>query len=152
MGILVDTCHDLKQALADIEIQCQIILDNVQQFDKRVSSYAFERLTRRLCILGNWIIVWEEHLYKEHGEQGHVCVFLSEAKGMTILWVKNEEIVADKAWYEAGGSKVLTVEEAIGIIKDNLAQVNHGNWATVVEWVKRYGKSPGLDFSKISGV
>ena len=77
MGILVNICHDLKQALVDIEIQCQIILDNVQQFDKRVSSYACERLTRKLSILGSWIIVWEEHLYETNGGKGYVCVFLS---------------------------------------------------------------------------
>ena len=102
MGILAETCHELKKALADIENQCQIILDNVQQFDKHVNSYARERLTRKLSILGNWIIVCEKHLYEIHGGEGYVGVFLSDTNGFNV------------------------------------------------HWVYKYGRSPGLDFSKIS--
>ena len=147
---LSDTCHELKQTLTDIENQCQIILDNVQQFDKHVNSYARERLTRKLSILGNWIIVCEKHLYEIYGGEGYVCVFLSEANGLNVHWVKEEEIVADKAWYQRCGSTVLSVEEATGILLNMMNELASGNWATVVEWVKKYGKSPGLDFSKIS--
>lgn len=150
MGILAETCQELKQTLADIENQCQIILDNVQQFDKRVSSYARERLVRKLSILGNWIIVCEKHLYEIHGGEGYVCVFQSEANGFGVHWVKEEEIVADKAYYKQTGSTVLIVEEATRIILNMMNELASGNWATVVDWVYKYGKSPGLDFSKIS--
>jgi len=150
MGILAETCHELKQTLTDIENQCHIILDNVQQFDKRVSSYARERLTRKLSILGSWIIIWEKHLYETHGGEGYVCVFLNEANGFNVHWVKEEEIVADKAWYQRCGSKVLTVEEATGIILNMMNNLASGSWAEVLNWVKKYARSPGLDFSKYS--
>jgi len=77
-------------------------------------------------------------------------VFISEVNGFGVHWVKEEEIVADKDYYKQSGSKVLTVEEATGIILNMMNELASGNWATVVEWVKKYAKSPGLDFSKIS--
>jgi len=152
MGILADTCRELKQTLGDMESQCQSILDDVEQFDKHVNSYARERLTRKLSILGNWIIVCEKHLYEIHGGEGYVCVFLSEANGFGVNWVKEEEIVADKAWYQRCGSTVLCVKEATHIIIHMLNELASGNWAEVLDWVKKYAKSPGLVFSKYSEV
>ncbi len=77
-------------------------------------------------------------------------MFLSEANGFSVHWVKEEEIVADKAYYKQSGSAVLSVEEATGIIIDMMNNLASGNWAEVVDWVKKYAKSPGLDFSKYS--
>ena len=59
-------------------------------------------------------------------------------------------MVADKAYYEAGGSMVCSVEEASSIINGMMGQLASGNWAEVLDWMKKYAKSPGLDFSKIS--
>ena len=77
-------------------------------------------------------------------------MFLSEANGFGVHWVKEEKIVADKDYYKQSGSTVLTIEEATGIIINMMNELVSGNWAEVLAWVKKYAKSPGLDFSKYS--
>ena len=79
-----------------------------------------------------------------------LCKFLSEANGFNVYWVKEKAIVADKAYYAQNGSTVLSVEEATGIILNMMNNLASGNWAEVLDWVKKYAKSPGLDFSKYS--
>lgn len=148
MGVLENTCHELEQDLAKVKDRCQAMLTNLEQFDNMVSSYALAGLSHRLRILGYWIIAVAKSLYKEHEGRGYVCVFLTGAKGITIHWVETEEIVADKEWFEAGGSEVLSVEEATDIIIDMLNELAPGNWAKVVDWVKKYGRSRGLDFNR----
>ena len=150
METLQDSCHELEQVLAQVNDRCQAISTKLNEFEEYVASYAVGRLVRKLTILGAWIIAQAESLYKQHKTQGYVCVFLSEARGINILWVEREEIVADKAYFEAYGSKVLSVEEATEIIIDLLNELASGNWAKVVDWVKNYGMSPGLDFNKLS--
>jgi hypothetical protein len=70
---------------------------------------------------------------------------------MNVLWAEREEIVvANKADFEASGLKVLSVKEAADIIVDTLNELASGNWARVADWLKKYGKSPGLDFNSFS--
>lgn len=149
METLDRSCRELKQVLGHVEHCCQIILTNLNEFEGYLATYAPGCLRRKLDILGSWINALAELRYKEHENRGYVCVFLSEVNGFNVYWVKKEEIVADKAYYEQNGSKVLSVEEATGIIIDMMNNLASGNWAEVVDWVKKYGKSPGLDFSKI---
>jgi len=149
MGTLVDISHELKKTLVDVESRYQNMLGNMSQFDKLVTSYAYERLARKLHILRSWILVQAKALYMQHQDLGYVCVFLREANGFRVLWVESEEIVADKAEYkQRSGVTVLSVEEANGIITDMMDKLTSGNWAEVLDWVKKYAKSPGLDFSK----
>ena len=150
MQHLADSCHEFRQSLVRLYGICQRIQDNMEQFDKVIESYAFEKLTRRLYILSSWILAWAKSLYIEHQGQGYVTVFLREGRGITILWVETEDLVSDKAYYEAGGSMVFSVDEATSIINGMMSQLGPGNWAEVVDWVYKYGRSPGLDFSKIS--
>lgn len=152
MQQLADSCHEFRQSLARLDGICQGIRDNVEQFDSVTESYAFKKLFRRLYILSGWILACAKSLYIQHQGQGYVSVFLREGRGITILWVENEELVADKAHYEAGGSTVFSVEEATSIINGMMSQLGSGNWAEVVDWVYKYGRSPGLDFSRISEV
>ena len=79
-------------------------------------------------------------------------MFLREANGFSVYWVKEEEIIPDKAYCEQTGLKVLSVEEATGIIKYMMNELASGNWAEVLDWVKKYAKSPELDFSKYSEI
>ena len=79
-------------------------------------------------------------------------MFLSEANGFNVYWEKEKEIVADKDYYEQSGLLVYSVEEASGIINGMMGQLGSGNWAEVVDWVKKYGKSPELDFRKYSEI
>jgi len=152
METIEESCRELKQVLGHVEHGCQIILTNLNEFEEYLATYAAGRLRCKLDILGSWINALAELRYKEHENQGYVCVFLSEANGFNIYWVKEEEIVADKAYYAQTGSKVLSIEEATGIIIDMMNNLASGNWAEVVDWVKKYAKSPGLDFSKYSEV
>ena len=150
METLGESCRELKQVLGYVEHRCQIILTSLNEFEEYLATYASGRLRRKLDILGSWINALAELRYKEHENQGYVCVFLSKANGFKVNWVKEEEIVADKAYYEQTGSKVLSIEEATGIILNMMNELASGNWAEVLDWVKKYGKSPGLDFSKYS--
>ena len=150
METIEESYRELKQVLGHVEHGCQIILTNLNEFEQHLATYAAGCLRRKLDILGSWINALAELRYKEHENQGYVCVFLSEANGFNVHWVKEEEIVADKAYYERTGSKVLSVEEATGIIIDMMNNLASGNWAEVLDWVKKYAKSPGLDFNKYS--
>ncbi len=152
MEALEESCRELKQVLSHVEHGCQVILSNLNEVEEYLATYAAERLKRKLGILGNWIIVCEKYLYEIHRGGGYVCVFLRETNGFNVYWVKGKEIVADKASYEQIGSTVLSVEEATGIILNMMNNLASGNWAEVLDWVKKYAKSPGLDFSKISSV
>jgi len=148
MKTLGETCHELEKVLSCIEDDCQLTLTSLDRFYGYVGSYAAGSLRHKLLTLGHWIIDVEKSHYREHDGHGHVCIFLSEARGMNVFWVESAEIVADKAWFEADGTKVLSMKEALVIIHDMLDELNAGNWARVVDWVKRYGKSSGLDFDK----
>ena len=150
MQLLANSCHEFRQFLVKLDGICQRIQDNMEQFDNIMESYAFQRLFRRLYLLSGWILAYAKSLYIQHQGQGYVCAFLREGRGITILWVETEELVSDKASYEAGGSMVYSVEEVSDIINGVMGQLGSGNWAEVVDWVKKYAKSPDLDFNNIS--
>lgn len=150
MSALSDACQELRQVLAKVEGQCQVVLESIGEFNDHASSYALVRLSRKLAILGYWIIGLTKRLYEEHKGGGYVCVFLTESNGVTVHWIENEEIVADKAWFASQGSTVLSVDEAINTIVQLTNELALNHWAKVVHWLNRYGKSPGLDFSKFS--
>jgi len=150
METLNESCCELKQVLECVEHGCQLILTNLNELEEYLSTYATGRLRRKLDILGSWINALAELRYKEHENRGYVCVFLSEANGFNVYWVKEKAIVADKAYYAQNGSTVLSVEEATGIILNMMNNLASGNWAEVLDWVKKYAKFPGLDFSKYS--
>ena len=150
METLNESCRELKQVLGHVEQRCQIILTGLTEFEEYMTTYAAERLRRKLDILGSWVNALAELRYKEHENQGYVCVFLKETTGFSVYWVKEEEIVADKAYYGQNGSRVLSVEEATGIILNMMNNLASGNWVEVLDWVKKYAKSPGLDFNKYS--
>jgi hypothetical protein len=148
MPTVNNVCLELEQTLSKLEDRCHKIIGEMTKFDSYVASYAIERLTSRLRILEGWIIAWAEHLYEEHDKQGYVCVFFNVIKGITIKWVEDAELVADKAWNAKFGNTVLSVEESVNMIENNLVYLAQGDWERVIEWVKLYGKSPGLDFDK----
>ena len=152
METIEESCRELKQVLGHVEHCCRLILTNLSEFEQYLATYATGSLRRKLDILGSWINALAELRYKEHENQGYVCVFLKETTGFSVYWVKEEEIVADKAYYAQNGSKVLSVEEATSIIIDMMNNLASGNWAEVLDWAKKYARSPGLEFSKYSEV
>lgn len=148
MSVLSGKCQELRQVLAKVEGQCQVMLEDISEFDNHAGSYALIRISRKLAILGYWIIALTKRLYEEHKGGGYVCVFFTERDGITVHWIQNKEIVADKAWFASHGSTVLSVEKAIDTICQLINDLGSNNWIKVVEWLKIHGKSPGLDFSK----
>jgi hypothetical protein len=148
MQKLQDSCLELEQVLARVKDQCRDMLASLDRFNSYVASYAVGRLVRRLAILSSWVSAVAETLYREHESQGYVCVFLSEREGVHMLWVEREQIVAKRERYRAYGSTVLSVEEIVDIIDQLVRELDSGNWAKVVDWLHRYGKSPGLDFDR----
>ena len=105
MQHLIDSCHEFRQSLVRLGSICQRIQENVERFDNIMESYAFQRLFRRLYLLSGWILAYAKSLYIQHQGQGYVCVFLKEATGFSVYWVKEEAIVADKAYYAQNGSE-----------------------------------------------
>jgi len=148
VSALSDTCQELRQVLAKIEGQCQIVLESIGEFNDHASLYPLLRLSRKLTILGYWTSGLSKRLYEEHKGGGYVCVFFTERNGITVHWIENKEIVADKAGLKSHGFAVLSVEQAINTICQLITDLRSNNWVKVVEWLKIYGKSPGLDFSK----
>jgi len=150
MPTLKNSCQELQQRLAQVEGQCQDTSNILLEFEDYVSSYVGGRLIRKLRILVAWTTAQAKMLYKEHEGEGHVCVFFSKREGITLHWVERKEIVADRAWFESHGLRVVSVPEAADIFVQMADELASDNWAKVVDWLSKYGKSPGLDFSKFS--
>jgi len=146
MGILGDICNELTQRLANVQSQCQVLLISLDRFDSNVTTLAIEKLRRKLVVLKAWIITHTESVAREHKGQGFICVFVGEANGIYIQWVEDEELVTDRGHYAAFGLRVLSLEEFIGTIDHLLENLDLGNWDKVVDWLNKYGKSPGLVF------
>lgn len=145
---LWDSCHELGEALSMVLDRCETILADLGRFDSYVGRYAVGRLVRRLAILSVWVARVAESLYRDHRRLGYVAVLLSEGSGIAIHWVEREKIVANKESYRSDGFTVLSVEEMVDIIEDLVRELDLGNWDKVVDWLNRYGKSPGLDFKR----
>jgi hypothetical protein len=64
---------------------------------------------------------------------------------MNVYWVERKELVADKTHYRSFGWEVLSVDEAKAVLEGMAKELGAGNWAMVVNWLSKYGKSPGLD-------
>ncbi len=150
METIEESCRESKQVLGHVEHCCQLILTSLTEFEEYTTTYAAGRLRHKLDILGSWVNALAELRYKEHENHGYVCVFLSEANGFSVYWVKEKAIVADKAYFAQNSSKVLSVEEATDIILNMMNNLASGNWVEVLDWLKKYARSLGLDFSKYS--
>jgi hypothetical protein len=140
--------HVREQVLSQLEKRCLVMMSSLDRFDKYVSSYAVMRLIEKLSLLGAWVSMRAEALNREHRGEGYVCVFVSEAVGMNAYWVERKELVADKARWRSSGWEVLSVDEAKAVLEGIVKELDAGNWTTVVNWLARYGKSPGLDFDR----
>ena len=145
---LQNGCDDLVQVLNRVEARCRGVLACVEMFDGYVGSYLTNRLLRRLAILAIWIKSGTDLLYRDHGGQGYVRVFLAESDGVIVDWVEMAELMADKSWYRSWGYTVLSVVDFLGILGVLVDELAAGNWEKVVRWLNTYGRSPGLDFDR----
>ena len=149
MEVLGDSCRELEIGLDKVREHCQAITMAVDRFESHVKTYMIVKLGIRLVILHGWMLGVTRSLYENHNNQGCVCVFLNNRQGTSFHWIETEEIISDREQFEAYGSKVLTIEEASSTITGLVHDLIVGNWVTVVEWLKQYGKLPGLDYNEI---
>ena len=152
MATLNDVCQGMHQTLAHIQVRCDALGSSLAAFEDHVSMYPATKLSHRLLGLATWIAASTVSLYDQHGGEGHVCVFLSAGEGTTLHWVENEKIVADRAHFQSRGFTVLSPPEVMDLITDMIHESTSGGWEKVVEWLNKYGKSPGVDFSKVSRI
>jgi len=143
------SCTELEQVLTHVEEHCRIIINCLEEFNRYVGQYGQDRLTSKLLILACWIAAGAKSLYEKHQDQGYVAVLLNMSEGTNVYWVSDERVVADKAFYRAGGSIVLSVDELSELAFSLIRELVSGSWAKVVDWLNKYGKSQGLDFDKL---
>ena len=149
MSLLKDTCYELEQTLTLAEVECQVIIGCLNEFENYAGLYVIGRLLTRLTILAQWVTTETVRLYKEHQGKGYVCVFLTQRYGVAAYWVEDEKLVADKAYFASFGSTVTSPEVVMEVIRQLIECLHSNDWSTVVDWLNRYGKSPGLDFDKL---
>lgn len=97
-------------------------------------------------ILGFWINGQVARLYEEHGLTGHVVVAISERDGVTCCWMQSP--LVDRGGLAAQGTTVLEIDEFVAGITRLARDLHEGKWVEAADWLKKYGRSPGLDFEK----
>lgn len=145
MPLLQDACNELELRLNQVETECQIILTSLSEFERNAELYVFSKLINKLLILQQWVVSETKRLYVEHKGKGYVCVFLNEREGLKPFWVEDEKLVSDKErWASYYGSTVTSPEVAVESIRQLGERLQSNDWPTVVIWLRKYGKSPGL--------
>ena len=147
MTALENSCYELQQDLALVETHCQALSKKLCEFDNYVGSYAASRLSYKLQILIILIVKQSEMLIEQHNGMGHVCLLCKENAGFSIHWVETKEIAADKAWFATYGLSVFSIDEIITIFVQKLVDLDSGNWSTVLDWFKKYGKVSDPSFA-----
>ena len=143
MTALTDACREFEQVLHGVLSECQLVSLELDQLNG-CTRKAAERLKIRLMGIGNEIIRSEESLYMQHGSKGHVFLFMGANGGLSMHWVENEDIVADRYGFRYAGLTVVSINEVANIIVDLLEKVDLGNCVEVVVWINKYGCQPFL--------
>ncbi len=145
MKRLEDACTELKGRLSEVEAECQSILASLSEFEGYTDLYVISRLANKLRILDQWVLSETKRLHGEHQGKGHVCFFLTERDGLTAHWVNNEKVVADKAMLASSYGITVTYKEVdLEVIHQLGEHLKSNDWPTVVDWLRKYEKSPGL--------
>jgi len=147
MPTLKNACDELQQTLSQVESDCHIILHSLDEFEVYASTFLVNRLLNKFGILAQLILRETKRLYTEHHGNGYVCVFFTERNGINILWIEDEKIVADKKRMASYGSIVASPEVAIESMRQMIMSLESNQWPEVVQFLAKYGKSPGVDFS-----
>lgn len=144
MLTLQDACTELGQRLNQAEGECQAILASLSDYKGYAELYVISNLVKKLLILDQLVLSETNRLYKEHQGKGYVCVFLNERDGLVPYWVEDEKLIADKARWASYGSIVTSPEATLYFIRQLGEHFESDDWPTVVDWLRKYGKSPGL--------
>ncbi len=138
MTVLQDTCHRFERSLEVVGRQCETMLTDLHEFERTLDFKPVEIVSKRLIVIAWWVRNSALVLHEVHGGKGHVYVVMENGK-LVPYWFKNKLTVADKKWWKAHGSPILSIEETINTIMRLQHDMASGNWADVVIWINRHG-------------
>lgn len=135
----------MEQVLDDMAVKCEAYISKLDIFDAYVTNCMGMTLMAKLAILLLYIAAWKQMLEEQHGTQGEIAVFIRADQGVTLRWVEDPRLVADRGFFKQFGYTVMPFEEAFTLIVHKMNDALSGNWLPVLEWFHAYGNSPGLD-------
>jgi len=148
MGSLQAGCSHVEQILDDMRLHCEARISRLDLFDIYVTKTIGLTLMCKLEILLLYITACRQVLVEHHGGKGEIAVFMSTHNGITLQWVEDPRLVADRDFFAQYGFTVMPYEEAFTLILRKINDGLSGNWLPALEWLCTYGKSPGLDIAE----
>ena len=137
--MLQDICHRFERSLEEVSRQCETMLIDLDEFERTLDFKPVEIVGKRLIVIAWWVKSSALALYEAHGGKGCVYVVIMENGKLVPYWFENKFTVADKKWWKAHGSPILSIEEAINTIEGLQHDMASGNWVDVVSWINRHG-------------
>ena len=140
-------CAQVEQVLDDLRLDCEGFISRLDIFDAYVTNCMGLALMWKLGILLLYIAAWRQVLQEHHGGKGEIAVFVSSHQGITVQWVEDPRVVADRDFFTQYGFTVMPCEEAFVLILRKMNDALSGNWMPALEWFRTYGRSRGLDIA-----
>jgi len=137
------TWGEIYESLERVQRRCECIIAQLSKFEHHTRTFPISQLTQRLDTLTQWILSRADYIHQIYGNLVHVFVMITEDQGLLVLWINDIDLLRDISYIN-----ILSLREALDLIKRMESEVKSGNWAEVSDWLKKYGKAPGLDFSK----
>ena len=141
-------CAQVEQVLDDLRLNCEACISRLDLFDAWVTNCITQTLIGKLGTLLLYIATWRQVLDERHSGQGEIAVFMNANQGITLEWVQDPKLVADRGFFTQFGFTVMAYEEAFTLILRKMNDALSGNWLPALEWFHTYGKSPGLDIAE----
>jgi len=146
-GLRAGLAH-VEQVLDDLRLNCEACISRLDILDAWVANCMGLTLMAKLGILLLYIATWRQALEEQHGSQGEIAVFIRADQGVTLWWVEDPRLVADRGFFKEFGHTVMPFEEAFTFIVHKMNDALSGNWLPVLEWLNAYGKSRRLDIAE----
>lgn len=134
-----DIYISLEQGLEEVSKQCKAVLTEFHEFESHMVLQPVETVGRRLYVIACWTASSVLARREEHRGKGYVYVVIMEDGQLIPSWFKNKLTVADKKWWKAQGSTILSIEETLDMISELARKLGSGDWSDVVSWIKRCG-------------
>ena len=141
-------CAQVGQVVDDLRLDCEACISRLDDFDTWVTNWMWLTLAAKLQILLLYIETWRRLLQEQHGDQGEIAVFMKANQGISLQWVHDPRLVANRGSFTKYGFTVMTCEEASTFILRKINDDLPDNWLPVLEWFNAYAKGPGLDIAQ----
>ena len=138
-------CAQVEAILDEMSHRCQAYISRLDIFDMWVTQCMWRTLMAKLGFLAMNIGAWKQVLEEQHSGKGEIVVFMSNQKGITLWWVEDPRLVADRDWYKQCGYTVMSFDEVLRLITQKISDALSGHWLPVLEWLQTYGNISGLD-------